>query len=160
MFSSKQYSETDLLALIAASESKSEHPLGKAIVSKAKKENVVLSETEDFRMEAGKGIYAKISGKHVLCGSEKFMTEKGIIISEEVIDKLAIFRKEGKAPFLPPVNDKCVGAIALSDILRPDAAEMIKRLEATGTKTILLTGDNRQTADYFAYKDRYHKYPC
>lgn len=148
----KQYSETDLLALIAASESKSEHPLGKAIVSKAKKENVVLSETEDFRMEAGKGIYAKISGKDVLCGSEKFMTEKGIIISEEVIDKLAIFRKEGKASVLAAVNDKCVGAIALSDILRPDAAEMIKRLEATGTKTILLTGDNRQTADYFAYK--------
>lgn len=149
---SKEHSDDELLALIAAAESRSEHPLGKAIVSHAKENNVDMVEVDEFRMEAGKGIFAKISGMDVFCGSEKFISEKGVSNSDEISKKLSELRNQGKASILAAVNGVCVGVIALSDILRPDAADMVKRLESTGTETVLLTGDNRQTAAYFAEK--------
>lgn len=149
---SSQYTEKELLRLVASAERKSEHPLGKAIVDKAIQDGLDLSETDEFLMETGKGIYAKIKGYDVLCGSEKFLKEKGVSISKEIVDRLSVFRNEGKASVLSSINGSCVGIVALSDILRPDAAAMITCLESTGINTILLTGDNRQTAEYLANK--------
>lgn len=139
-----------LLALTAAAERRSEHPLGKAIVERAGKEGFVPAEPEDFSMEAGKGVRARVAGTEVYCGSEKYIIEKNIPIPTELADALSALRNEGKASVVVAAGGVCVGVVALSDVLRPDAADMITRLEGTGVQTVLLTGDNEQTARYFA----------
>lgn len=142
--------EKELLTLTASTEAKSEHPLGKAIVAKAKGQGLPLTESEDFKMAAGKGISAKVSGRILLCGNEKYLLEHGVIIDEQVHGTLEKLRTEGKASILVAENNVCIGVIALSDVLRPEAKDMVSRLTAMRTSAVLLTGDNRKTADYFA----------
>ena len=101
-------------------------------------------------MEAGKGIYANVSGRNLFCGSEKYLKENGVDIPKQVSDTLNKLRNEGKASVLAATDGLCLGVIALSDILRPTAKEMVTRLDKLNTQTVLLTGDNRRTADYFA----------
>ncbi len=139
-----------LLFLTASAEARSEHPLGKAIVASAKEQGIVLGGTSDFLMEAGKGIYAQVNTEKMFCGNEKYLTEKGIDISPKIKDVLKALQEQGKASILVAINDICTGIIALSDVLRPTAKEMILKLSKMNTQTVLLTGDNRQTADYFA----------
>lgn len=147
---SDKYDNHTLLSLIASTETRSEHPLGKAIVAYAKDQNITLIETTNFQMEAGKGIYAEINNKKIFCGNEKYLKEKRIFISKHIKEVLDKFRNEGKASILASVNDECVGMITLSDILRPTAQNMITQLKNMGTDIILLTGDNQKTAEYFA----------
>jgi len=147
---SKELDENELLALVASAESRSEHPLGKAIVAHAKRKNLALKDAEGFRMEAGKGIYVNVSGRNLLCGNEKYLKENGIDIPKHVSDSLNKLRNEGKASILAAADGLCVGVIGLSDVLRPTASKMIAELDEMGTQTVLLTGDNRRTADYFA----------
>ena len=147
---SDKYDNHTLLSLIASAETRSEHPLGKAIVAYAKDQNITLIETTNFQMEAGKGIYAEINNKKIFCGNEKYLKEKRIFISKHIKEVLDKFRNEGKASILASVNDECVGMITLSDILRPTAQNMITQLKNMGTHIILLTGDNQKTAEYFA----------
>ncbi|MDO4553568.1 MAG: cation-translocating P-type ATPase [Lachnospiraceae bacterium] len=147
---SKDYEDEKLLSLTASAESKSEHPLGKAITAYGREKEAEFTEPEQFQMEAGKGIYAQISGSRILCGSEKYLMEKGIEISEKRKAQLDLFREQGKASILTACDGKCIGITALSDVIRPEAKEMTAALHNMGTKTVLLTGDNRKTADYFA----------
>jgi heavy metal translocating P-type ATPase len=142
--------ETELLALTASAEAKSEHPLGKAIFSHAKNIGLKLAETIDFQLFAGYGIYADVNGTKVYCGSEKFLTNNSIDINNKVLTSLEKLRLQGKASILVSTNNICIGLIALSDILRPTAKEIVNKLSELGTQTILLTGDNRITADFFA----------
>ena len=145
--------ETDnhrLLFLAASAEARSEHPLGKAIVAYAKEQGIALEETSDFFMEAGKGVYAQLKTEKMFCGSEKYLTEKGIAIPSRIKDMLKVLRGQGKASILIAINNICMGIIALSDVLRPTAKDMIWKLSKMNTQTVLLTGDNQQTADYFA----------
>lgn len=145
--------ETDrhrLLFLAASAEARSEHPLGKAIAAYAKEQGITPEETSDFLMEAGKGIYAQTKTEKLFCGNEKYLTEKGIHIPPKAKDALSALREQGKASILIAVNDICTGVIALSDLLRPTAKDMILKLSNMNTQTVLLTGDNQQTADYFA----------
>lgn len=147
---SKKINENDLLILTASAEARSEHPLGKAIVSYAKEKNIIFAEASDFFMEAGKGISAQVLQKSLFCGSEKFLTEKKIDIPPQIKDMLEALRTQGKASILIAIDNICTGIIALSDVLRPTAKDMVSRLSKMNTSTILLTGDNQQTADYFA----------
>ena len=101
-------------------------------------------------MTAGKGISAEVSGHALYCGNEKFMNEYGIAINETVKSELEKLRLQGKASIIISENNNFIGIVALSDVLRPEAAEVIKKLSAMNTKTVLLTGDNKMTADYFA----------
>lgn len=101
-------------------------------------------------MTAGKGILAGISGKKILCGNEKFLLSCNVILKNNVHSELETFRSQGKASILVAENGKCIGVIALSDVLRPEAVNMVSRLRAMNTNTVLLTGDNKLTADYFA----------
>ncbi len=142
--------ENTLLALAASAEAKSEHPLGKAIVSYAKEKDVCLSESTAFHMTTGKGIYAEASGQKLLCGNEKFLIEHKILIDHTVQAALERLRMQGKASILVADDKHCVGIIALSDVLRPEAKDMVARLSSMHTRTALLTGDNQKTADYFA----------
>ena len=142
--------EKELLTITASAEAKSEHPLGKAIVAKAKGQGLPLTESEDFKMAAGKGISAKVSGRSLLCGNEKYLLEYGVTIDGQVHNIFEKLRAEGKLPFLWQKTTFVSGVIALSDVLRPEAKDMVSRLTAMRTSTVLLTGDNKKTANYFA----------
>lgn len=142
--------ENALLSMVASAEAKSEHPLGKAIVACAKERKVPVLESDTFKMTAGKGIYAEISGKKLLCGNEKFLEENGVVLTGEIGAVVEKLRTQGKASVLAAERGKCVGFLAMSDVLRPEAKGMVERLHRMNTNIVLLTGDNKKTADYFA----------
>lgn len=146
----EKISETGLLSLAASAEAKSEHPLGKAIVAYAKEKEVPLTESTAFRMTTGKGIFAEVDNRSLLCGNEKFLAENGVLIDNRVGHALERLRAQGKAAILVADGSCCIGVIALSDVLRPEAKGMVSRLEDMHTRTVLLTGDHQKTADYFA----------
>lgn len=146
------YSETDVLILTAAAESLSEHPLGKAVTAHAQNAGHALSEVSDFSMVPGKGIRSSVDGKTVLCGNPGFMDENGISIDPAVHNRLDTLRSEGKASVLVAADGRIIGIVALSDTLRKAAKEMVDELKEMNTTVVLLTGDHKQTADYFASK--------
>ena len=144
--------EQELLNLVASAESKSEHPLGKAIVSYAIKNKIEIKECKNFKMKSGKGIYAEIENRKIYCGNEKFLQENGINLDEDIQNKLQKLQNNGKASIIIAENMQCIGIIALSDILRKEAKDIINKLSQLNISTILLTGDNQNTANYFAQK--------
>lgn len=146
----KDRSEKELLALTASAEAKSEHPLGKAIVAYAREKGVTFSEASSFQMLSGKGICAKVSEVMLFCGNEKYLKQNGIVMDKNTETQLRRLRTEGKASVIIAADTHCIGILALSDVLRPEAKEVICKLSARKVKTILLTGDNKKTADYFA----------
>lgn len=139
-----------LLRLTASAESYSEHPLAKAITAYAKEQNVELLEVEAFHMLPGKGISAVIRDKKLFCGNTAYLKEQGIEIESVAEQILEQFRSEGKAVILVADTEKLLGAVTLSDTLRNTSANMIERLRKIGTHAVLLTGDHKQTAEYFA----------
>lgn len=146
----KTISKRDLLALTASAEAKSEHPLGKAIVSYAREKGITLQDSESFEMQSGKGICAELSGTKLYCGNEKYILQNQIPIPQNAEHELEKLRVQGKASILIADNHSCFGILALSDVLRPEARTMVSKLSDRNTDTILLTGDNPKTAAYFA----------
>lgn len=146
----KSWNDMELLSFAASAETKSEHPLGKAIVAFARGKNVPIVESKNFKMTAGKGVYAEVAGHNLFCGNERFLAENDVIIDRENLTELDKLRGQGKASILVAEQKKCAGIIALSDILRTESKEMILQLNAMNAKTVLLTGDNQKAADYFA----------
>jgi len=142
--------ESALLTLVASAEARSEHPLGKAIVACASERQLVLADAADFKMTAGKGIFATINGKKLLCGSESFLVENGVALNDTISAALETLRAQGKASVLAAADGRCIGILAMSDVLRPEAHGMVERLHKMGTDIVLLTGDHQKTADYFA----------
>lgn len=142
--------ENALLSMAASAEAKSEHPLGKAIVACAKTRNVPIMESDVFKMAAGKGIYAKIENRKLFCGNEAYLNENGVVLSEEIKQTIEALRSQGKASILAAEGTNCIGVLAMSDVLRPEAKAMVDRLHSMNTDIVLLTGDNQKTADYFA----------
>ncbi len=148
-FSSGQ-TEAELLGAAASAEMRSEHPLGKAIVSHAKSQNIRLTEADGFRMIPGKGVQATIGGVSVLCGSNLYLRENKISISSRIKSSLEILYEQGKASILVAQSGVCTGIIALSDTLRPTAKDMVEQLKQMNTETVLLTGDHNQAARHLA----------
>ncbi len=144
--------ENELLTLAASAESRSEHPLGKAITQKAQEDSLELIDVKDFNMSAGKGITASIDGLSYTFGNESMIREIGIPIEKNVSGILEKLRSQGKASVIAATPAGIIGIIALSDILRPEAADMITKLSSMGTKSVLLTGDHHRAAEYFASK--------
>ena len=142
--------ENALLSLAASAEAKSEHPLGKAIVAYAKTRGIAVIESGAFRMTAGKGIYAEVSGRKLFCGNEDYLSENGAVLTDEVRETVEALRTQGKASVLAAEDGRCIGVLAMSDVLRPEARGMVDRLHGMNTDIVLLTGDNQITADYFA----------
>jgi heavy metal translocating P-type ATPase len=139
-----------LLQMTASAEMKSEHPLAKAIVSFAKTKELTLTESDDFQMVAGKGIQATVDSAKILCGNKPYLVENQISLSDVAKKQLEALSLEGKACILVARNQECIGVIALSDVLREQAKEMIDALSVLKTKTLLLTGDSQQAGNYFA----------
>ena len=140
----------ELLSLAASAESKSEHPLGKAIVAHARNKGLMILEPVSFSMTAGRGISTRMNDSSYLLGNERFLTESGVTVSEDVRSHLIRFASEGKAAILVSENGSVIGAIAMSDVLRSESPEMVAELTGMDVRTVLLTGDKKETADYFA----------
>ncbi len=144
-------SNDELLYLASSSENKSEHPIGKAIVKYALSKNYVLGQTTDFKMYLGKGVYAKLDNKKIHIGNEKFMNDIDIELSDDFKTTLNKKRPDGKITLVIAVDKIPKGIISLSDTLRETSKEAIDKI-SKNAKTILLTGDNPITAEYFAKK--------
>ena len=142
--------EEQLLALAAALEARSEHPLGKAITAAAKEKALPLASIDDFHMEAGRGIAATVAGETITCGSQRYLEQQGITDFSDIQATLDRLRGQGKALVLVAKGQACIGVIALSDTLRPEAADMVGQLRSMEVRTVLLTGDNRRAAAHFA----------
>lgn len=140
----------ELLTVTASAEMKSEHPLGRAIVSYAKEEELELYECDSFTMTAGKGVSAIVSERRLYCGNEKFLDEHGIYIDEKTAACLMALRNEGKASVTVADENGVIGIIALTDVLRPESASVIEKLKDIGVSSVLLTGDNNKAARYFS----------
>ena len=103
-------------------------------------------------MSSGKGISASIDGITYLFGNESFIKESSLKVDDKAASILDRFRSEGKASVIAADMNGIIDIIALSDVLRPEAADMIRRLSEMGTRSVLLTGDNKKAAEYFAGK--------
>ncbi|WP_407461809.1 heavy metal translocating P-type ATPase [Methanobrevibacter sp.] len=140
--------EMDVLKIVASCEKLSEHPLAKAIVEKAKDAEIDIDEPQDFKMYPGKGVSCKNSFGQVYAGNSKFLSENNFDVN--VDSQLNQLKHEGKASIIVALNGEIIGLIGLSDVIREDSKDMIQNLHDLGTETILLTGDNTETANYFA----------
>ena len=140
--------EIDVLKIVASCEKLSEHPLAKAIITYAKEAKVDIDEPKDFKMNPGKGVSCKSSSGQVYAGNSKFLLEHDI--DGNVDSELNQLKHEGKASIIVALNGEIIGLIGLSDVIREDSKDMIQNLHDLGTETILLTGDNTETANYFA----------
>ena len=145
---SEDLTDMDLLKITASCEKLSEHPLARAVVKNAKESNIDIEEPEEFKMYPGKGVECRNSYGHVYAGNSKFLLDNNICVDVDTqLDKL---KNEGKASILVALNGKVIGLIGLSDVIREDSKQMIERLHDLNVETILLTGDNTKTANYFA----------
>ena len=139
-----------ILSKAASVESYSEHPLGKAIVKYAKGQNQTLLEISDFQMLSGQGVMGLISDKKIYCGNTRFMLENNITIENSIIQKLDFLRNQGKASIMIAQDNRVLGIIALSDTIKETAKHMIEKLHSMDTDVVLLTGDNKLTAEHVA----------
>ncbi|NLM79766.1 MAG: copper-translocating P-type ATPase, partial [Clostridiales bacterium] len=141
--------EEKLLKIAASVEKGSEHPLGDAIVRYAENRKTELLKAKNFRALPGHGIEAAVDGAKVLIGNKKMMDDNNISLGglQPQSDKLA---GEGKTPMFIAVDGKISGIIAVSDIVKENSAEAIKKLRSMGIKVVMITGDNQKTADAIA----------
>lgn len=142
--------ETALLSLAASAETRSEHPLGKAVVAYAHEKGIRVAEPDAFSMTAGKGVRAQVEGQILLCGNETFLSDYGVAIGGTISSTLERLCAQGKASILVAENNRCIGVVAMSDVLRPEASDIVRKLHDMNTNIVLLTGDNQKTADHFA----------
>ena len=141
--------QSEVLRLAASAEKGSEHPVGQAMVKAASKEGRHPSDPESFQALSGRGVLATVEGREVLLGNRILMSESGVEVAaaEERVVNLEI---QGKTVMLLALDRKPVGLIAVSDTLRDNAAEAIGQLHQMGLETVMITGDNRRTAEAMA----------
>ena len=138
-------SDQELLQIAGALEKKSEHPLAEAVLEKAKEEDLMLPEVQEFQAVPGKGIQGKIQGIQYYAGNLKFMEEQQIDTSkvEKQVERLA---EEGKTPLIFATEEQVLGILAAADLVKPTSAQAIRELKKLGIQVIMLTGDNERTA--------------
>jgi Cu+-exporting ATPase len=137
------------LILAASAEKGSEHPLGEAIVNKAKEENLNLLNSKDFRAIVGQGIEATIDSKRILLGNVKLMEERRIIL-DGLLERADLLSNKGKTAMFLAVEGKAAGIIAVADTLKENSKEAVKALHRLGLEVVMLTGDNQRTAKAIA----------
>jgi Cu+-exporting ATPase len=142
-------SEAEVLRLAASLESGSEHPLGEAIVRGATHRNLALSTATNFDALIGKGISGRVDGAQLLLGNRLLLREAGIDPGR-VEDSLRSLEADGKTAMLLACDGQLAGVIAVADTLKPEAAEAVAALKADAVEVILLSGDNRRTAEAIA----------
>jgi P-type Cu+ transporter len=145
----ENWTETELLYHVASLETSSEHPLAQAIVTAAQEQKIVLTASEDFDSITGKGVQGLIGGKQVLLGNQKLMHDAEID-TQFFQAKAETLRKEGQTVMFAAIDEKMAGLVGVADPIKVSTAEAISSLHQEGLKIIMLTGDNRTTAEAVA----------
>jgi len=147
----EEISKELLLQKAASAEFGSEHPLGKAIIAKAKEKQIEVQEPKNFKAIFGKGVMAELEGKKILVGRKELVEENSLDVSlvQETVSQL---QEEGKTVMWVAEEAKILGVIAVADTLKKEAKTAIEQLHKMGFKTIMLTGDNQRTAKAIAKK--------
>lgn len=135
-----------LLAIAASVEAKSEHPLAKAIMERAKTDEIAVAEVTDFSAVVGNGLTAMLAGKMIKAGNLAFVS-KFVKVSDDMRAKAVEFSKEGKTPLFFAADDRLCGIIAVADTIKEDSPEAVRQLKNMGIRVVMLTGDNEQTAN-------------
>lgn len=146
---SENYTQDDLLSYASSLESKSEHPLAKAVVQKAIDSNIKTLDTTDFKSLTGNGVSAKINGKTIVGGSVKHISSIANI-DENIIKQADDLATKGKTPLLFVMDNQLLGIIAVADVVKSDSPKAIKELQNMGIKVVMVTGDNEKTAQAIA----------
>ncbi|MEE8403291.1 MAG: heavy metal translocating P-type ATPase [Candidatus Hydrothermarchaeaceae archaeon] len=146
---SNGFSENEILSFAATTEKGSEHPLGEAIVREANDVGIELHDPKDFNAIPGHGVRAKVNGKTVLLGNLKLMRDENIDIGDfgKVAEKLS---GEGKTPMFIAIDGGMAGIIAVADTLKENSHEAVERLHDLGLEVVMITGDNKRTAEAIA----------
>lgn len=145
----ENYTQNDLLSYASSLESKSEHPLAKAVVQKAIDSNIKTLDTTDFKSLTGNGVSAKINGKTIVGGSVKHISSIANI-DENIIKQADDLATKGKTPLLFVMDNRLLGIIAVADVVKSDSPKAIKELQNMGIKVVMVTGDNEKTAQAIA----------
>jgi heavy metal translocating P-type ATPase len=143
------FERAEVLARVAAVESRSEHPIAAAIVAAARAEGLVLAEAEDFEADAGHGVRATVGGSRVQVGADRLMRRLGLDIGE-FAETAARLGDEGKSPLYAAIDGRLAAIIAVADPLKPTSVAAVKALHAMGLKVAMITGDNARTAGAIA----------
>lgn len=146
---SENYTQDDLLSYASSLESKSEHPLAKAVVQKAIDSNIKALDTTDFKSLTGNGVSATINGKTIVGGSVKHISSI-TNIDENIIKQADDLATKGKTPLLFVMDNQLLGIIAVADVVKSDSPKAIKELQNMGIKVVMVTGDNEKTAQAIA----------
>jgi len=143
------YSEEEILKYAASAEKVSEHPLGEAIIKSAIERKIELHNPRDFKAIEGHGIEARVDGRNVLLGNIKLMKDRGIDI-KDLEKKAEEFAGDGKTPIYVSLDGKSAGLITVADPLKESSVEALEKLKKLGLEVIMLTGDNKKTAEAIA----------
>ncbi len=141
--------ENELLQLAGSVEQGSEHPLGEAVYTRARELELALSEPAGFKAEAGGGVEAEVDGQSILVGSLRMMKIRGVDLSgfEQEIERL---QQQARTVIAVAVNGRAAGLIGIADTVKDDSVEAIRELKEAGLRVVMMTGDNRQTAQAVA----------
>lgn len=140
-----EITENELLKYAYSIETKSEHPLAKAVISKAQEIGLVPYEITDFKAESGNGLSGEYNGEKIIGGSKKYISSL-INISNDISSRADKLSEEGKTPLFFMLENKLLGIIAVADVIKEESPQAIKQLQNMGIKVVMLTGDNERTA--------------
>jgi Cu2+-exporting ATPase len=143
------WSDVDLLRIAASAEQGSEHPLSRAIVEGAQGRGIPLPTAEAFAAIAGHGIEATVEGRTVLIGNAKLMRDRGVDIAA-LEDRAGALASAGRTPMYVGIEGQAAGILAVADTIKPSAREAIRRFREAGLEVVMMTGDNRRTAEAVA----------
>jgi len=141
--------ENELLRLVAGLEQGSEHPLGTAVVEAAKSRGLVLARANDFQSQTGRGVSGRVDGKNILIGNERLLHESGVSVAS-LAWKAEELRRNGQTVILIAVDGQEAGLIGIADSIKDSAAQALSDLKRDGLRVMMLTGDNRATAEAVA----------
>jgi Cu+-exporting ATPase len=143
-------SEETLLGFAASVEKNSQHPLAQAVVRKAGTKGIALEAVDHFDTLGGKGVIATVLGENVLVGNRILLQENGIVIPRETEEQITALEQDGKTAILIAAGTALAGVIAIADTLKETSRESVLQLQAMGVHVVMITGDNKRTADAIA----------
>ena len=149
MISAAGVTEEELLRIAYALESRSEHPLARAIVKRAETERISLKEVGNFKALAGNGLVAELDGGELIGGSLAFIGGK-VVLEDAIMKAVEAMADEGKTPLLFALKERFMGIIAVADALKEDSKDAISDIREMGINVVMLTGDNMRTANAIA----------
>ncbi|MBI2653699.1 heavy metal translocating P-type ATPase [Candidatus Woesearchaeota archaeon] len=147
-----KYVENDIIKFAATAEKGSEHPLGEAIINRAKEKNIQVSKASHFEAVSGKGVAAKYKSYNILVGNDKLMQQYKIKIDEETDKKIQQLEEQGKTTVILALNKSIIGLIAIADTLKENSKEAVSELHKMSKEVVMITGDNERVAKAIAFQ--------